>query len=316
MPDRPPTAWATGRLDGRDQHPQLLFGRMHEDWSVEARLFPARSRVFCIGSAGCTALALASLGHRVTAVDINPAQVDYLRARLAGAQTRDGRVDGLMRRLRRVATLAGYRRPMLHAFLSMSDPEAQGRFWRWQLDTCVMRGALTMLTHPRVLRRFYAPPFVDLLPPRMDRILRQRLARGWRTHPNRDNPYAWRLLLGEEPPHRDTALALPVHQPIVARGDAAGYLETCPPGSFDAFTLSNILDGATDAYRHRLAAAIRHAAAPGAVVLHRTLLEPVDERAGELAAEDRSMLWGGIELYRIPATTGDTQQEPLLCSTC
>ena len=48
---------------------------MYEDPGVELRAFPDGAPVFCIASAGDTALALASR-HPVTAVDINPVQLD------------------------------------------------------------------------------------------------------------------------------------------------------------------------------------------------------------------------------------------------
>ena len=38
------------------------------------------------------------------------------------------------------------------------------------------------------------------LPPRMDLVLRHRLAAGLTRHPNATNPWAWRLLLGRECP--------------------------------------------------------------------------------------------------------------------
>src|SRR5205807_2090348 len=82
------TPWERGRLDARRGKPRLLFGRMYEDSDVEAEVLPATGRVFCIASAGSTSMALAARGLAVTAVDINPAQVDYVRARLAGGFAR------------------------------------------------------------------------------------------------------------------------------------------------------------------------------------------------------------------------------------
>jgi S-adenosylmethionine:diacylglycerol 3-amino-3-carboxypropyl transferase len=58
-----------------------MFGRMHEDWRVEAEVFRPGGRIFCIASSGYTALALAERGFRVTAVDVNPAQIARRRAR-------------------------------------------------------------------------------------------------------------------------------------------------------------------------------------------------------------------------------------------
>src|SRR5687768_12321771 len=73
------TAWRRGRIDRRAGPPELLFGRMYEDSAVELGAFEPGGRVFCIASAGCTAFDLAGRGDDVTAVDINPAQVEYVR---------------------------------------------------------------------------------------------------------------------------------------------------------------------------------------------------------------------------------------------
>jgi S-adenosylmethionine:diacylglycerol 3-amino-3-carboxypropyl transferase len=54
---------------------------MHEDAAVDEALLADADRVFAIASAGDTALRLASRGRQVTAVDVHPAQVAYVRAR-------------------------------------------------------------------------------------------------------------------------------------------------------------------------------------------------------------------------------------------
>src|SRR5258708_17984571 len=84
--DHPSTPWQAGSFRGRTR--QLLFGAMYEDPAMELEAFAPRSRVFCIAAAGCTARALSAAGHDVTAVDINPEQVQYAQARAAGAPMR------------------------------------------------------------------------------------------------------------------------------------------------------------------------------------------------------------------------------------
>ncbi|HET9753508.1 MAG TPA: hypothetical protein VFP52_11125, partial [Myxococcales bacterium] len=107
------------------------------------------------------------------------------------------------------------------------------------------------------------------------------------------NPYARALLLGElsdaPPPEQPGKIQL-VH------ADAAAWLEEQPPGSLHGFTLSNILDGADDAYRRRLFAAVERAAAPGALRVLRSFAEPREELPSNRAAQDRSMLWGIVEV--------------------
>ena len=53
------TAWEAGRLDAGRGPPRVLFGRMYEDPEIEHAAFAPGGRVFCIASAGCTAMRLA-----------------------------------------------------------------------------------------------------------------------------------------------------------------------------------------------------------------------------------------------------------------
>ena len=123
--------------------------------------------------------------------------------------------------------------------------------------------------------------------------MRARLERGLGRHGNRTNPYLRALLLGEaaDPPPPAQARKIRLEQ-----GDAAEGLERAPAASFDGFTLSNILDGADGAYRRRLFAAIRRAAAPDAVVVLRSFAEPRSPEARERAGADRSAIWGSVEV--------------------
>jgi S-adenosylmethionine:diacylglycerol 3-amino-3-carboxypropyl transferase len=78
------TAWEAGRLDAGRGPPRVLFGRMYEDPAIERAAFAPGGRVFCIASAGCTAMHL-SPRHDVVAVDINPVQLAYAKSRIEGA---------------------------------------------------------------------------------------------------------------------------------------------------------------------------------------------------------------------------------------
>jgi hypothetical protein len=126
--------------------------------------------------------------------------------------------------------------------------------------------------------------------------MRARLERCWRTHPNRANPYARALLLGEWPASVRHATVIPIR---FACADAAQFLETCPPGSFEGFTLSNILDGAPAAYQVRLLAAVRHAGTPESIAVLRSFAEPTHDIGSNVAARDRSMLWGIVRVCRV-----------------
>jgi S-adenosylmethionine:diacylglycerol 3-amino-3-carboxypropyl transferase len=267
---------------------------VYEDRALELEALPPGGRVFCIASAGCTAFELAARGDEVTAVDVNPAQVAYVQRRLAGGPCAEGKVERLLSRARRLAPLLGWRRRELERFCALEDVEEQARFWREQLETVRFRLAMAMVLR-LVLPRAYASEFAAAVPRPFDRVLRRRLERGFRLHPNRRNPYAAQLLLGvgasAEPP-RGAAFAL-------VCADAAEYLEGCAPASFDGFSLSNILDGAGSRYAERLLRAVRGAAAPGAVLVLRSLAEPMRPEDDQRAARDRSFLWGSVRVERV-----------------
>jgi hypothetical protein len=198
-PTRDASAWRRGRLDRRAGPPELLFGRMYEDSAVELDAFEPGARVFCIASAGCTAFDLAARGDDVTAVDVNPVQVEYVRARARGEPVRNGKVDRGLGRLRRLTPAIGWSRDALEHFCSLADPEAQLDFWRRRLDTRRLRIALAALFSPLRLRSAYATPFVAVLPRRFDRVLRLRFEGGFARHPNASNP----LSLYTSPSPRD-----------------------------------------------------------------------------------------------------------------
>jgi hypothetical protein len=292
------TPWSRGRLDGRSGPPQLLFSRMHEDWRVEVEAFRPGGRIFCIASSGDTAMALARRGFRTTAVDVNPAQIEYARARAAGARPGPGVVDRQQAMARRLLPWLGLRRRDLREFLLLSVPAEQTAFWHQRLENPRLRVLLRLGLHKALLRLTHDPVFVSFVPPRFDLVILGRLERTWANHPNRENPYVWRLLLGEDPPagEPDTTHPEPPAKVEFLCADAAEYLASGPPGRFDGFTLSNVLDAAPPAYGERLLAAVRHAAAPGAVMVLRSFAEPRNAEQAAWAARDRSPLWGSIEV--------------------
>lgn len=292
------TPWERGRLDARHGRPKLLFGQMYEDAAVELAVFPASGRVFTIASAGTTSMALSTRGLEVTAVDINPAQIDYVRRRLDGAPVRQGTADRLFGFGRRLLPLLGWSRSRLMTFLDLEDPSHQIAFWHRHLDTARFRLGLKLLLNPLSLRAVYDRTFLKVVPPDFDRVMRQRLERCFANHPNRTNPYAWRLFSGIDPPNGGPLVAAPAHIELI-EADAAAYLESCPAESFAGFTLSNILDGTDPDYRDRLMAAVRRSARKGAVTVLRSFAEPVRGESTDWAARDRSMLWGIVRVSSV-----------------
>ena len=293
MPEKVSTPWRDGPF--RALRNDLLFGQMYEDSRIELRAFKSQSRVFCIASAGCTARALAAAGHQVTAVDINPLQLSYASSRAAGAPPQRGRADLMMALGRWLACVAGWTRTRLKAFLNLSDTAQQLAYWDAELDTTILRALVDTLLAPQFLRLCYANPFLDAVPKDFGLCLRQRLRLGWAHHSNRSNPYAASLLLGAPPVDPGTPSS-PIR---FICADAAEFLEGCPSSQFDAFTLSNIGDGTDQAYLRRLRSAISHAAAPGASVVTRSFSDPKFSAGPNRAAEDRSLLWGVVEVIQI-----------------
>ncbi len=285
--------WPWSRLDSLPGPETLLFGRMYEDSSIELRAFRPGGRVVCIASAGCTALRL-SQSREVVAVDTNSVQMAYAAGRLSGGGVSRGAAERRMAFARAFAPLAGWRRSSVREFLDLGDLSEQVAFWRRHLDTRRFRAAMDFALSRRILGLVYSRPLLAALPPGFGRVMRRRMERGFARHANRCNPYARGLLLGELPertgPSPDATRVRFVH------ADVAAFLESEPGGAYDGFSLSNVLDTASDAYRRRLSAAVRRAAAPGAVVVLRSFAEPADESTENLAAEDRAMLWGIVEV--------------------
>ncbi|MGB5547515.1 MAG: DUF3419 family protein [Polyangiales bacterium] len=284
------TIWERGRLDARVGPRQVLFGRMYEDPSIELGAFRPGSRVLCIASAGCTAMKLAP-HHEVVAVDINPVQLAYAERRFDGDPGVRGRAERIMDFMRFFGPLAGWWPSKVRTFVELDDPAEQIRYWEQELNTWRFRAAVDGLFSVTALRSVYAPRFLDFLPKRLGSVMRGRMERCFARHPNRDNPYARSLLLGElssEPPPPQAKDVQLVH------ADAANFLESQPAGSFEGFTLSNILDGTDEAYQQRLFAAVKRAGTPEAITVLRSFGEVDASSPANRADEDRAMLWGTV----------------------
>ena len=294
----PPGSWAVGRFDERHAPRKLLFGFMYEDAAIELAAFPQGGLIFCIASAGCTAIKLAR-HHQVVAVDINPVQLEYVSDRLKRGITRYGMAERILAFGRALAPLAGWSRSRLRAFVSLSNPEEQIIFWRRYLDNVRFRLGLDVLLSKLALRSVYSAELLDCLPPKFGAVLRKRMERCFARHSNRRNPYAQAMLLGEFEFLQADVSDRPIE---LVEADAAGFLEDQPSQSFDGFSLSNILDGASNSYAQRLFAAVKRAAAPGAVVVIRSFREPPVTSPTNQAAEDRSMIWGVVDVK--PAAAG------------
>ena len=222
------TAWQSGCFRAaRAGRRKLLFGCMYEDAAIELRVFQPGGRIFCIASAGCTAMKLAA-HHTVVAVDINPVQVAYVQERLARpVQVKRGSAERILGFARTLGPLAGWDRRRVRAFLDLDDPEEQILYWRRHLDTWRFRAAFSFLFSRAVLRSVYSAAFLDGLPPNFGTVLRARMERCFALHPNRRNPYAYALFLGDTLLRR---MLLKLRQIQLQCADAADFLERQPAG--------------------------------------------------------------------------------------
>jgi S-adenosylmethionine:diacylglycerol 3-amino-3-carboxypropyl transferase len=229
--------------------------------------------------------------HEVVAVDINPVQLIYAERRFNGDPGFHGRAERIMDFMRFFGPLAGWWPSRVRAFLELDEPGEQMEFWERELNTWRFRTAVDGLLSVMALRSAYAPRFLDFLPKRSGSVMRGRMERCFARHPNRSNPYARSLLLGafssEPPPPQAKDIRL-VH------ADAASFLENEPPASFDGFTLSNILDGVDDAYRQRLFAGIKRAAAPWAATVLCSFGDADANSPANRAADDQAILWDSV----------------------
>ena len=228
---------------------------MYEDSAVELEAFEPGGRIFSIASAGCTSFDLAARGDDVTAVDINPAQVAYVRRRLAGEATERGRIDRRFDRMRQIAPALGWTRATLER-CDLDETGEQLEFWRRRPR------------HPPAAARargFLQPEAAsaDLRP-----AVRRRPPASIRSHP----PPPARARIRSPERRKPVRIGTPArphsghHACAACRGDgrpAIDFLEACAPGSFDGIALSNILDGADSEYSARLFDAVRRAASPG-----------------------------------------------------
>ena len=273
---------------------RVVFGRMYEDAGIEAEVLP-EGRVLCIASAGDTALHLAAAGREVVAVDLNAAQVRYVQARLDGAPAAAGSVERMLGRARRLLAGTAWRQADLAGFCALTDPAEQQLQWRRDFDTRTFRAVLGLSLSPLSVKGAGFAAFTSGVGARFDTLMRERLWEGLGRHANQGNPYLRSLLLGELGAVPSASARSAVEVKCV---DVAEFLESSPAGSFNGFSLSNVLDGAGSEYCARLADAVRQAAAPGAVAVWRTFRQGQTEDEREWAARDRSMLWGGLRVTR------------------
>ncbi|WP_405216148.1 hypothetical protein [Agrococcus sp. Ld7] len=291
-----------GRSGARPRQ-RLLHGWDWSDPRIELEELAPASRVLVADGAGDMIAALTDAGHEVTAVSSNRQQLRYARARVAGGGFEPGAAERLIdvaRGMVRAASPAWSRRRM-RQFLQEDDPLRAASVWHERLDNRVLASLLkTMLGPAGMLSALVLRDFSTPIPAHFDEAIRGRIGRALRKHAPHDNPYAWRLLLGEElPGHRlprvDPSSVAWVEDPLL------DHLERAAPGSYDALTLSNVTDGADERWVRDLRKAALWAVTPGGPVIARSFATTMDDEAAKRARRDRGMLWGSIVVQRAGA---------------
>lgn len=296
--------WARGAgRSGARPRQRLLHGWDWSDPRIELEELTLASRVLVADGAGDMIAALADAGHAVTVVSSNRQQLRYARSRIAGGGFEPGAAERLIELARgmiRAASPAWSRR-RVRQFLQEGDPMRAAELWKERLDNRILASILkTMLGPAGTLSALVLRDFSTPIPAHFDEAIRGRIARALRKHAPNENPYAWRLLLGEELqghslPDVDPATITWVEEPLL------DHLERADPGSYDALTLSNVTDGADERWVRDLRKAALRAVVPGGPVIARSFATTMDDEAAKRARRDRAMLWGSIVVQRAGA---------------
>jgi S-adenosylmethionine-diacylglycerol 3-amino-3-carboxypropyl transferase len=247
------------------------------------------------------------------------------RGRLLGAGlNRCGVIERKLRRAMLLFRLLVHPRRRIVAALTQPSLAAQRLFYEERWETWRWRAALRLGLSRPLLRIVYGRAFVAALAPGFADSIHQGLAQTFMNFPAQDNGYLWQTFLGCYPP---SERALPVYlrregYEVVKDGadgmqlaaaDAAEWLGLRPARSVNFFALSNILEVTSAGYAAELAAAVSHAARPGALVCLRWILPPPREIVAllgarwqyeeswsqELAARDHSLLCKVVRVYRV-----------------
>ena len=275
---------------------------MYEDPPIEESVFLPGARIFCIASAGCTAMALAAR-HRVTAVDINPVQLAYARR----APRRRGRwKTGTAERVMGAAAQAPAARRLgaarrCEAFLALGDPAEQLVFWRERAGRCAVPRPASTSASPWVAAS--APstrrPFLQMLPPHFGRVMRGRME-ALASAPTPTGTTRTRTRSSSATPRRcrcDVTRAGRRNRALVEADCRRVPRSPAPPVASTASPSRTSSTACRRATGDRLLrGGEEHAAAPGsfrgAAELRRA---PGPRVEGNWAAFNRSMLWGVVE---------------------
>ncbi len=316
-----------------------MFGQVREDVGVERWLVSrhgAVGRAVVIASAGCTAISLLDLvSERLTAVDINPAQVEFVRWKVElmrrvelgkfrrelfdgrRARANSGIVDRILATLRWLLHVGVHSRGFVEDFLRMDSVPNQARRFDAEWDTWRWRLATEVAFNPLALRAGYGGEVARALPGSLAQLVRSRVRRTLTGFPANSNGYAWQSLAGR-PGAGEAGLPYFAREAEYARlrarlgkldfacADVAAWLRGQPAESIDFFGLSNVLE-LTGAERTRgLLREVERTARSGAVVCLRSIL-PV-------SATDPGWLVGRLRWDERASQEAERRDEGLVCN--
>jgi S-adenosylmethionine:diacylglycerol 3-amino-3-carboxypropyl transferase len=214
---------------------------------------------------------------------------------------------------------------LARAIEAVPDAQAQAAYWRARVRPRLF-GPLThalaartpllspLAPNPHELARMRAGGWSHGLVDRIDAIVATTLVR--------DHPW-WRPAFSGRPadvgngaawldPGRVAALAAGIGRLTLECGDLAMVLAATPVGSLAAISVSNVPDWLTETEEGDLASAALRAAAPGAPIVVRRVVDVGerdaflaaglvrDPRSSGLAARDRTALYETVDLMRAP----------------
>ncbi|WP_430591584.1 hypothetical protein [Humidisolicoccus flavus] len=302
---------AKGRASSQPRQ-KLLHGWGWEDASLEIAEFPARGRVLAAAGSGEVAALLASAGLDVDIVDANASQLEYAMEHIKTGEYEPGTVERLIDVARALvrASVPGWSRKKLRAFLADRSADRRRTYWERHLDTRVFRSVLTATLGPAsalsaALQRDFSRP----IPPHFAAVLRARVAQAVPRHELHNNRFAHRLFLGED--HPDWRLPSGVADRITPiQQDALSYLQAQPDEQYDGISLSNLADGASAEFRESLLRESMRVLRPGCAVILRSFSEAATPDASRRAAAESSMLWGSVTVLRATGGSPNSADRP------
>jgi len=276
---------------------RLSFAVVREDFELEAALvgrLGARAALV-VASGGCTALSLGARfgGVEVVGFDINPAQLDHVRAKGAAARRGEGaslnvgvdddeglnqrgEFEKLFRVLRAGIEQLVAPRGEIEAFFARGSGGQGALVERW-VSSPYWAPLFVSIFHGDLLRAMFGPAATQhAAPGSYPGYFQRAFERGLRRPGAARNPFLQHVLLGRY---------LAGDEPLYARGGAPdpalveGSLPDVPGlDRFQVFSLSNVLDWSDDEQAAAWGRALRAAARPGSAVLVRQLNNRRDVR--------------------------------------